>query len=102
VISESTAVSNFPDPEYDYTIVSGANFAVYYIGCCDEELNWIQEITEYSPDPGSVPRFDADPDSPYFPFYYYPPEGTSNPNGIINNHMSDYSADSGYPVTCPQ
>jgi hypothetical protein len=79
---------------------SGIHIEAYYIGCCDNDLNWVQTITATScPPSGKTPPYnDAFTKSP--PYYFGPP-GTGNAgNGFwdeIGTHTTDYPINPDYP-----
>ena len=82
-------------------IPGGIHIKAYYIGCCDDDLNWVQTITINTTcpkDKKTVPY--NDPYPPSAPYYFGPSGSSNNPWDIIDNHTSDYM-NSNYPSYCP-
>jgi len=95
VITEYSGRDHFTDPDHPGVDVSGAELEAYYIGCCGNDLNWVQIVTTDSLHTNHVPRFDGPPGWPYPPYYYGPPDSSWAPLD-----QSDYS-NSQYPQHCP-
>ncbi len=84
--------------DYETQSVGGIKIWAYYIGCCDNRLNWVQTITTSAPSSGNPTN---SPYNDHLPTY--PPPYVLQPGaGLydIDRNTIDYSPRSGYPSTC--
>jgi hypothetical protein len=106
IVDSITKKENLPAPDGVSGNSSGAEIKAHFIGCCDDDIAWIQIITNYDK---STTYFDV-PKDPITgeiigqtPYYYQSAVwGKTGTGFLMSDHSSDYTPpNSDYPIHCP-
>lgn len=110
IIDSFTKKEDVPDPDPKHTgNCSGAEIKAHFIGCCDDDIAWVQKITNYE---NNTEYFDGVKDSfgnwvGQAPYYYCSDVWKPVDPRLIGDRMSGQSTDytpppdSNYPIHCP-
>jgi len=97
IIVTANSVRIIPSTQTQSYPIAELTMEAYYIGCCEEDLNWVQTINTTAPRLQRTSPYTDDEASQTPPYYMHLGTGEWG----IQSYTTEQTAISNYPITCP-